>query len=190
MKNLLIGLLVLGLTNLGFSQHSQVEFLKSQMEDSNTIALNAYATTPSFNKDVSTNFKDASYMDILKEEATSNHVSRLEDQVSSFDLMASPEYDENKKYFKVIFKANKGSVVAVFDKNGEILTTKERYENIKLPVPVRNSLYKEFPNCNVEKIKYLLDYEKGKDVKKVYKIKIKKDNLTKHLKFDTQGNII
>jgi len=103
-------------------------------------------------------------------------------------VTTSPKFDGRKTSFKTIFKGNKGYIIATYGNNGEILKTSERYQDIKLPVPVRESLFKEFPNCKVKKITYLVTYNKGTDAKKIYKIQIKKDNLNKTLKFDSQGH--
>lgn len=189
MKNLLIGLFVLGLTNLGSAQSTQVEFLNPQMESNNILAFNEDTNAPTFKKSAPAIAAEASYLSIVKEETVSKHVSDLEDKVSRFDVTELSKFDGRSESFKIVFKGQKGSITATYDRNGKILTTSERFQDIKLPVPVRQTLFREFPNCSVNKITYLVSYNSNKDVKKVYKIKIEKDNLKRTVLISSEGHI-
>ena len=190
MKNLVIGLLVIGLTNLGYSQNSINEFVKSELEGNKSLALNSGVTATSFNKDAAATSLNVSYLNIVKEETASVHVKFLEDKAARFDVTELPKFDGRSESFKVIFKGNKGSIKATYDRKGNILTSLERFKNIKLPVNVRNSIYKEYPGWSTFGNSYTASYNEGMGVKKVYKVRIGKGNFKKNLKIDSDGNML
>lgn len=190
MKNLLIGLFVLGLTNLSSAQNTQVEFLKSQMESNDALALNMNTNAPVFNNEIPATSSEASYLSNVKEEATSNHVQFLEDKVSRFDVTTLSKFDARSASFKVIFKGNKGSITATYDCDGDILTTSEKFEDVKLPISVRNAVYQEYPGWSTLGNSYSVNYNKNIGAKKVYKVKITNGRVKKNLKIDSEGNII
>jgi len=190
MKNLVIGLLVIGLTSLGYSQNSKIELAELEREDNNSIALNRGTTATSINKDVAATSLNVSYLNEVKEETMSKHIKSLEDRVSKWDVMESPGFDGRSQSFKVIFKATKGSIIATYDNNGKVLTTLERFKDIKLPRPVIISVLKKYPNWTFWKNSYFVSYHSDKGAQKVYRVQVRKDNMKKSLKIDSDGNII
>jgi len=130
------------------------------------------------------------YLEKVQDETMSEPVRILENKASRFNVTKLPEFDGRNASFKTIFKGTKGFIIATYDKTGKILTTLERFKDVKLPVPVRNSLYKEFPKWSVNNIAYLVSYKNNKYAKKIYKIRIGKDNLKRNLKIDSEGNML
>lgn len=183
MKNLLIGLFVLGLTSLGSAQNPE-------MDDEKVLALNMDNNAPTFKKNVSAFSTDNSYLSLVKEEATSNHVRFLEDKVSRCDVTKLSKFDGRSETFEVVFKANKGSIIATYDNKGNVLTTIERFKDVKIPVIVRNTVYQEYPGWTTHGNSYSVSYIKNEGAKKIYKIQIRKGNLKKKLKIDSEGNLI
>ena len=171
MKNLAIGLFVLGLTSLGFSQNVNSETEVVKLDD---VVL----TTANMN-----------YLSIVQDNTLSDHVKSLENDAARFNVKKSPKFDGHKESFKTIFRGTKGYIIATYDNNGNIVKTSERYHDIKLPVPVRKSLFSEFPDWSVNDITYTVSYRIDKDPSKVYRIQIEKDNLKKSLKIDSDGNV-
>jgi len=170
MKNFVIGLFVLGITSLGLSQN-----VNSEVE---VVNLN----------DVVLSKANLNYLSKVQDNTVSDHVKSLENDVARFDITESPKFDGRKESFKTIFRGTKGYIIATYDNKGNVLKTSERYQDIKLPVPVRQSLFREFPDWSVNNITYSVSYRIDKDAKKVYKIQIEKDNLKKTLKIDSDGN--
>ncbi|MBT8302876.1 MAG: nicotinate-nucleotide adenylyltransferase, partial [Bacteroidia bacterium] len=98
----------------------------------------------------------------------------------------------NKKFeaYEVIFKETDGKIVATYDQNGKILSSMERFSNVVLPTKVRNAIYESYPGWNLHKDTYLVSYYVDRDVKKIFKIQLRKDRERKNLKVDVDGNII
>jgi hypothetical protein len=171
MKNLVIGLLVMGLANLGYSQ---------QNDKVKEVTLETIKVT-NINK---------SYLNKVQDATMSIHVKSLEDEVSRFDIKESPKFDGRSKPFKTIFKSSKGSIVATYDNKGKVLATTEKFKNVKLPDDVRVSVFKDHPNWVLFSDTYSVLYLRNKDLKKVYKVQIRNGNLKKNLKIDFSRNII
>ena len=172
MKNLLIGLLVIGLANLGYSQNTNSEAKEVKLEDITVYTLNI------------------SYLNQVQDETMSVHVKSLEHRASRCDIKNSPKFDGRSESFKVVFNSIKGSIIATYDNNGKILTTKERFRDIKLPEPVRTYVFKKYPKWSLLGNTYLVSYQSDKDAKKIYKVQIGKDNLKKNLKIDFRSNVL
>ncbi|MFC4721607.1 nicotinate-nucleotide adenylyltransferase [Geojedonia litorea] len=172
MKNFVIGLFLIGLTSLGFSQNKNEETEEVKLED----------------VVVSTNV-NLEYLSKVQDKTMSEHVKSLENEASRFDVKTTDKFDGRRESFKTIFRGTKGYIIATYDKEGKIIKTSEKYKDIKLPVPVRNSLFIEFPDWDVDNTTYVVSYYDKKDPKKVYKVEINKKNNIKTLKIDSDGTI-
>jgi hypothetical protein len=171
MKNLVIGLFVLGLTSLGFSQNVNGEVEEVKLKDIVVANVNL------------------GYLEKVQDKTMSDHVKLLEQKASTFNVSSLPEFDGRKESFKTIFRASKGYIIATYNHNGMILKTRERYSDIKLPKQLIKSVLSQYPNSDFLKVVYTVNYNHQKDVKKTYKIQIMKDNLIKNLKISSGGNI-
>ncbi|MBE9489430.1 MAG: hypothetical protein IMY67_03970, partial [Bacteroidetes bacterium] len=131
-----------------------------------------------------------SYLDKVQDPTMSVQVKSLENRVSKCDITKSPKYDGRDKPFQAVFKSSKGSIVAMFDKEGKIITTSEKFKNIKLPDPVKIAVFKNHPNWVLLSDTYSVSYHRDKNVRKVYKVQIGNGDLKKKLKIDFSGDII
>ncbi len=170
MKTLITGLLVVGFASLGFSQSSGIE----QVELSE-ISVIPFNTT---------------YLNQVQDENTPERVKEIENVASQFDIMESKTYNEKYDAYEVIFKETNGRIIATYDKHGKIISSSERFHDVLLPYKVRRAVFKQYPDWTLQKNSYLVSYYLNKDVKKVYRVLLKKDGERKNLKVDTSGNII
>jgi hypothetical protein len=172
MKKLLIGIFVLGLTNLAYSQSSNGEVAE--------VKLSNVVVTP----------LNIDYLKKVHDKTAPAPVIALESKVARYDIRTSPVFDGNFEAYEVVFSKSKGSIIATYDSNGKIVSTYERYKDLTLPPPIRNSIYKEHPGWAIQSDAYLVSYYDNRGVKKLYKAQIRKDNLTKNLKIDVEGKIL
>jgi len=171
MKNLVIGLFVIGLTSLGFSQNNTSEVEEVQLNDIVVANVNL------------------GYLETVQDKTLSDHVTTLENEAARFNIKVSPKFDSRRESFKTIFRGSHGYIIATYDNNGMILKTTERYRDIKLPKKLIKSVLSQYPNSDFLKVVYTVDYKHQKDVEKTYKIQIMKDNLVKNLKISSDGNL-
>jgi hypothetical protein len=169
MKKLLLGLLCIGLTSPAFAQVIKTEELSEVV---------VYAT----------NYK---YLNSLaSEEPAAIPVQMLERKVAAFNLENSDYYRDDYDYYQIRFYIPDGKILAAYDKDGKILRTIEKFENVKLPESVSNAILDRFPGWNINEDVYLVRYHKDKGITKTYKVTLVNGDKTLRLKLDDQGNFL
>ena len=171
MKKLVIGLFVLGLTSLGFSQNKNGEVKEVKLKD--VVLTNV-------------NF---SYLEKVQDKDMSDHIILLQNEAAGFDVSVTSEFDGHDEPFKIVFRGLKGYIIATYDNTGKILTTTEQYKDIKLPIYIMKSVLHQYPNSRLLKVVYDVNYNNQKEVEKTYKIQIINNHKKRNLKISTGFNL-
>lgn len=172
MKKLSISLAVMGITSLGFAQNSYPKLNKALSEGLGTLTSNY------------------GYLNDVQNGLTPKHVKYLENIASYWDVAKLEEFDRLKDQpLEVTFRSGLGSIVASYDSDGKIVTATERFKNVSLPKQLQIAIVKQYPHWSIVKIRYTLRYTEGKEPKKQFKVKIKKENQKKWVKVDSVGRI-
>lgn len=179
MKNLIIGLFLIGLTTLGFSQQKKGKIKAVQLKD---VTVN---TTLS---DISLLNFNFSYLDKVQDNTTAAPVKSFQAYASRYDIMNLSEFDGRQELFQVMFKGTKGYIVAYYNNEGKILSTNERYRDIKIPKKMVRHILSEYPDSKFLKMVHTVHFKENNDVKKIYRIRILNDNSKKNLKITTTGD--
>ena len=173
MKNLIIGLLIIGLTTTGFAQKSsnkfEVTLEEVEVPDINNYYLNAIG-----------------YMDAAVP------VKLLAQKAASFDLEYSNflKADYEKLEYYVQYKIPQGEIVVVYDKEGEIIRTSEKFKDIRLPLAVSNAIVEKYPGWTIEGDIYVVNYRKDREIIKSYKLFIRNGEKHTRVKTDENGNFL
>ncbi len=170
MKKFLIGIMILGLASLGYSQAFDAEMEEVKLSDVTITPMNP------------------DYLDKVGE-SLSPWVFTLEKRASRYSIKDSTSFIPGV-INRVRFIQRKGELTATYNYNGKILSTRERYSNLVLPPAVRNAVFSDYPDWNMKKNTYHVSYNHKKGAKKVYKVQIRKDGIKKNLKLDVNGNWI
>ena len=117
-------------------------------------------------------------------------VTRLEQEVAFYNVKESDLYEDDYDTYMIEFYIPEGRIVAAYDSNGELLRTIEKFKSVKLPKDVRDAVFTRFPNWTLDKDVYYVNYDVNKDVKKVYKIKLRNGNEVLRIKIDAEGNFM
>ena len=169
MKKLIIGLIIFGVTFQSFAQ------IKIKTEKLSEVVIAA------------TNYK---YLTKVGLENASIPVSLLEEKVANFDLKNSEYYQDDYDIYEISFYIPEGSILAAYDKDGNIIRTIERFKNVKLPKAVIESVAKTYPNWSFAKDSYMVNYHDSGKITKKYKITLKNRDKKIKVKTDTDGNFI
>ena len=171
MKKLLICLACIGFINISFSQVHQNSFDNYQLA---SVVVNA----PNYN-----------YLQKVQDADTPIRVKKLENQVAVYDVKLDPIYDVAfEENYKVIFEETKSKIVVTYDKQGNILTSFEKFDDVRLPKNIYTSIANDYPGWAVINDTYLVKYYQDKDkVNKIYKIEISKDGLFKNVRINSNG---
>ena len=164
MRKWVLGLLFSGLASLVYSQEPRKEV--------NEVVLEGVIVTS----------PNSDYLAMVQDKNTPETVKRLERKAASFDILESPVYNKIDKAYEVFFSNSKGRIVATYDDEGKILTSVEKFANVVVPGPIRNTVYQTYPDWTMNENTYRVTYFHNKGVKKTYHFQISKGDDTKNLK--------
>ena len=172
MKNLIIGLIIMGFTTVAFAQDKPIEF-EVTLEEVELFGVNS------------------EYLEAIGYNDAAAPVKLLTKKVASFDLKSLAIYDNEEKDYYVYFKIPQGKILAIYDKNGEIIRTSEKFKDISLPLAVSNAIVEEYPGWRISSDIYRVTYVRDGELNKTYKLFIENVNSGKRvIKTDENGNFI
>ena len=100
-------------------------------------------------------------------------IKELRLKAANFDVFNAEGYEPNASNpFVVVHKATNGHITVSYDKNGEIITTWERFENVPLSKKVRELVGKKYSGWKIVKNTYRSSYSNGKIETSIYKLKL------------------
>lgn len=141
--------------------------------------------------EVEVSAKNYKYLDDVNNTSAAQPVQMLERYATTYDVRASEYYEDEYDNYFISFYIPKGKILAAYDNEGNLLRTVEKYENIKLPLVVAQSVVKNYPGWTITKNAYLVNYHNNQGVmKKEYKIVLEKGNEGMRIKTDENGNIL
>jgi hypothetical protein len=173
MKTILVGLTLLGLTNLAYSQ--------SPANQVNTVKLEEIVVSP---------MRNVSYFNSVNEQNSSVHVKKLQSEASNYDITTSKVFNNTFESYEVLFKSTYGSIIASYDSKGELLNSFEKFVEVLLPEKVVKTLKSNYSDWKLNSTTYLVNYYNNREVKKVYQVQLKKDAKKMNLKIDSNGIIL
>jgi hypothetical protein len=165
MKNLLIGLLAIGLS---------AQFYAQVIDDGMLPEVLVRAT----------NYK---YLNSVDNSEAAVSVQYLEDMAAKFDTRSSEFYEDRGDFYRVYFYIPEGTLVAAYDRKGKILYTIEKYKDIALPRDVIASVKERYPGWKIAKDVYKVSFDVKSGSVKEYKIVLKNGKETKRVKVDEEG---
>ncbi|THU39526.1 nicotinate-nucleotide adenylyltransferase [Niastella caeni] len=131
-----------------------------------------------------TNYK---YLKSVGGKEVAQPVQVLQRTAAEYDVKKSEYYEDDYESYFVSFFIPEGQILAAYDKNGKLIRTAEKYENVKLPSAVTNAVAGRFPNWKISKDVYRVTYydEKGSDKK--YKLLLENGNKRVKVKVNDAG---
>ncbi|WMI64898.1 hypothetical protein RBH94_12615 [Aestuariibaculum sp. YM273] len=122
-----------------------------------------------------------------------DRISVLETMVANFDITQHESYSEKPDTFEIAFKEGddkNGQINAVFDSEGNLLRSYERFKDIRLPRIVLDAINDEYPGAVIKTNTYIVTYNEQAGTNKIYKVKIDANGNKKSLKLDSNGKFI
>lgn len=132
--------------------------------------------------------KNYQYLDAVDHSEAPMTVQFLEKEAASFRAEGGEMFEDIYDTYTVSFFIPDGKIVAMYDYDGKIVKTVERYKNVQLPEEVRMAVKSNYPEWKIVKDVYHVSFQEGKDAKKYFILKLEKGNETKRLKLDDKGN--
>ena len=127
---------------------------------------------------------------MLHHQDAAEPVKLLSQKAASYDLENSIllKADYEKLEFYVQFKIPEGEILVVYDNEGEIIRTSEKFIDISLPLSVSNAIVDKYPGWIISSDIYKVKYVKDGEINKTYDLFIEKKNTGKIvIKTDENG---
>ena len=168
MKKLLLGLFLFGIMSPVIAQITKPEVLKE-------VRL------------VAVNYK---YLNAVTNEEVAVPVKNLEQHVANFDIRSSEIYSDDYDTYEVSFFIPEGTILAAYDRDGQLIRTIERYKNVGLPQAVRTAVKEKYPDWKISKDAYLVNFHDEEGAEKRYKLKLENGKKVLRIKIDEKGNFL
>jgi hypothetical protein len=168
MKKFILSLLAIGLISFAYSQEAKLEELSEVVVEA-------------------VNYK---YLNTTDNKVASVPVKMLERKAAAYDVTTKDYYQDNYDYYSVSFVIPDGKLVAVYDPDGKILRTIEKFKDIQLPEAVSKALQARFPNWEIVKDVYRIRYEDRKGALKNFKIKLQNGDKTMKVMMSEEGEFL
>lgn len=110
------------------------------------------------------------YLKSINDTNAAQPVKLLQHRAAAFDVKNSEYYEDEYENYFISFFIPDGEILAVYDQQGKLLRTAEKYKNVAIPPDVRQAVAKRFPEWRISKDVYLVSYSESQGGKKVYKL--------------------
>ena len=144
---------------------SNTNEISSKIVNSKTVKINNATYLNSHTKDV---------------ERLAVNIKTLQKIAADYDITKESVYSKNKEItYDVVFEADDNYIKAVYDHSGIILSSKEYYEDVRIPYVLSSQLAKEYPGWSFDQSNCTISYSKAGEAKFTYSVKLKKGNKSK-----------
>ena len=167
MKRLLLIIIALGIAIPGLTQEVQTEEL------SEVVVMPV-------------NYR---YLDQVGNKTAAVPVRQIEQTAANYDIRSKDFFEDDYNLYTVSFYIPDGKLVAVYNHEGKIIRTIEKFKNVDMPRAVVRSLKNEYPDWDLVSDVYKVTYNQTDGAVKRYKLKLQKGNKSINVKMCEEGKI-
>ncbi len=111
---------------------------------------------------------------------------------ANFDIQSFISHTADKHYnaYLVTFISTHGSLEANFDKDGNLLETRQQFKNVALPAYIRNDVYQTYQGWTLTKAKYTARTKGEILANATYKIRLENGKEKQNLKIEARRSDI
>lgn len=184
MRTLILSIVCVFTFNTLFAQQSDLALLDFDGIKSESTSLNNHKT-----HSTDLNFD---YLKLTLTEESPNIITEWKHRIINYDLKNNSVFDDSEKaIYRINYKNKQVNIIAIYNNQGDILSTKETYKNIKLPLELRVKISKQYPDYAFLKNTYHTTYNSKSGIdKQFYQVQIVNGNNKRTLKFDKNFNTI
>lgn len=110
------------------------------------------------------------YLKSVTDTSEAQPVRMLQKMAATYDVKKADFYEDDYEHYFISFYIPDGQILAVYDKDGKMLRTVEKYKNIALPPAVSKSVVERFPQWSIAEDIYRVNYSQEEGGRKVYKL--------------------
>jgi hypothetical protein len=136
---------------------------------------------------VALNYK---YLKSIGDTNAAQPVNMLQMRAAAYNVKNSEYYEDEYDNYFISFFIPDGEILAVYDQNGKIIRTAEKYKNVMLPKDVRAAVTGRFPGWAISKDVYRVTYSAENGGSKVYKIVLENGDKRLRVKTNEKGEFL
>lgn len=129
------------------------------------------------------------YLDQVGHKTAPLPVREIQKTAANYDIRSRDFYEDEYSMYTVSFYIPDGKLVAVYNNDGEIIRTIEKFKNVDMPRAVVRSLKNEYPDWDLVSDVYRVTYNEKDGAIKRYKLKLQKGNKSINVKMCDEGKI-
>lgn len=130
------------------------------------------------------------YLSAVTNKELPQPVRFLERRAAEFDIKNSEYYDDEYDEYSIRFYIPQGYILATYGKDGKILRTAEKFQNIALPKTVAQAVANRFPMWSIAEDVYRVTYQEENGATKTWKVLLKNGDQRLRVKINEQGEFI
>lgn len=173
MKKLILYLLLAGVIQTG---HSQIVLEEAELE----------YVPYSMKADPVTNMVTIKIKEKHVGEFQNDPLAYIENRFS-IQQFINENQDRDYDSYHVNFKTRKGKVRAWYDKEGEMVSTYQRFKNVQLPDDVKLEIYRNYKNSRILKNKHIVTSKKYLIDKEYFTVKIADGDQMRRIRVEREG---
>lgn len=134
--------------------------------------------------------KNYKYLKSVDSKTAAPPVVSLERKASAYNVQKSEYYEDDYDSYFITFYLPEGYILAVYDQNGKLLRTAERFRNVQLPLAVSKAVVARHPSWKIIEDTYLVKYEDAQGANMVYKLVLEKGKKRIRVKTNEKGEFL
>jgi len=130
------------------------------------------------------------YLTSVNGRAVSQPVNMVQLRAATFNVKSSEFYEDDYDNYFISFYIPDGVVLAVYDKDGKLLRTVEKFKSVSVPPAVRNAVAQRFPEWAISNDVYLVNFDNANGATKVYKLLLQNGDKRVRVKTNEKGEFL
>lgn len=136
---------------------------------------------------VALNYK---YLKSVTDTNAAQPVQLLQRRAATYDVKSSEFYEDDAENYFISFFIPDGQILAIYDPNGKLLRTAEKFKNVKVPPPVKKAVNEKYPKWIISEDVYLVNYADSPGDSKIYKLVLENGNKRIRVKLNEKGEFL
>ena len=172
MKNIFVGILLMSF--MGFTSAQDLAY---HAEESLTTKVTSFEK----NTDLLVHKK---YLEEISSDNLPLSAIYLQKKLSQFELKDSEGFNNGLNETQIEFNSNDDEIVASFNQEGILISTKEKYYNVNLPANIEAHLLQDYNGWKMIDTRFFVKYKKDKAPLKYYIVRIENEDEFRYLQLD------
>ena len=134
--------------------------------------------------------EESDYLRKVQSPITPKAVTEYQVMAVHYDVANSDLFAGRDALFLVVFRTQKGTIEAFYDRRGEMVESIERFRNLALPIEIMRTGLQDYAGWRVIGTNYYVYYVKDRRMRIIYTIQVSDGNKKKKIHLDGEGTLL